>query len=89
MTLNGHPSGEPLPGSWLNRVVVEQTLLELIDDFEADGHNWENTDIPGYFEALSALLMSIENSYANRNEAVPDDPWLVIADALRGARYYE
>ncbi len=33
--------------------------------------------------------MSIENPCANTDRPIPDDPWVVIADAIKGARYYE
>lgn len=60
-----------------------------MNDFEKNTTTWENTELPDYLEALCVLLMSIENSYANTGRPIPEDPWIVIADAIKGARYYE
>lgn len=89
MGMTGHPPDEPLPDSWENRKVVTAALWDVVNDFEKNASAWENTELPDYLEALCALLMSIENSYANTDRPIPDDPWVVIADAIKGARYYE
>jgi len=62
---------------------------DLVSDFENDSESWENTTVPSYLEALCALLMSIEHAYANTDRPIPADPWIVVADALNGARFHE
>jgi len=89
MGMTGHPPDVPLPDSWGNRKVVTAALWDVVNDFEANAGTWENTELPDFLEALCSLLMSIENSYANTGRPIPDDPWVVIADAIKGARYYE
>ena len=89
MRTTGHPPDEPLPDSWRNRKILTAALWDVINDFEKNASAWENTELPHYLEALCLLLMSIENSYVNTDRPIPDDPWVVIADAIKGARYYE
>ncbi|WP_460627056.1 DUF7660 family protein [Intrasporangium mesophilum] len=89
MGMTGHPPDVPLPNSWRNRKVVTAALWDLVNDFDKNANRWENTELPAYLEALCALLESIENSYANNGRPLPDDPWIVMADAIKGARFYE
>jgi hypothetical protein len=89
MTMSGHDPKEPLPESWQGRKFVTAALWDLVADFESRSETWENTTVPDYLEALCALLMSIEHSYANNGRDLPTDPWIVMADALKGARFYE
>jgi hypothetical protein len=65
-----------------------QTLAELHSELSGE-NDWENTSLDRYIEALGALLESIENHYINTKQPIPSDPWVLISDALRGARYYE
>lgn len=74
--------------AYKGKSVVLKTLGELIAELSRDC-DWENDTLERYLEALAALLESIENSYKNSGREVPDDPWIVISDALKGARYYE
>jgi hypothetical protein len=67
---------------------VVSTLDDLLREL-SEGADWENDTLARYLEALGALLDSIENSYANKGEPVPDDPWELMIRALKGARYYE
>jgi hypothetical protein len=64
-------------------------LLESLSNEASPDSDWENKTLPDYLEALGALLGSIENSYINDGVPVPNDPWALMAAALRGARYYE
>ena len=58
---------------------------ELVDA----GQEWENDSLPGFLEAFGALLGSIDQAYLNTGRPVPEDPWVLLADALAGARHYE
>lgn len=89
MAMTGHPADVPLPESWQNRKAVTAALWDVVADFAARSDEWENTTVPDYLEALCALLMSIEHAYANNGKPLPDDPWTVLADAIKGARFYE
>ena len=89
MGMTGHPPDVPLPESWRNRKVLAAALSDVVNDFDNNSGTWENTELPDYLSALSVLLMSIEHSYANNGLPTPDDPWVVIADAIKGARFYE
>jgi hypothetical protein len=70
------------------KAVVLAALEELTVEL-TEGCDWENDSLKSYLESLAALLGSIENHYGNVGQPVPNDPWVVIADAIRGARYYE
>lgn len=67
-------------------------VLEALDALQAElagGADWENTTLDRFLDAFNALLGSIENAYSNTGRPVPDSPWTLVADALRGARFYE
>lgn len=87
--MTGHPSDTPLPDSWRNRKVVTAALWELVSDFEKNAGAWENVEVPDYLAALCLLLTQIERAHANNGQPIPEDPWVVIADAMKGARFYE
>jgi hypothetical protein len=71
------------------RQQVVAALDELRIELAAGAQDWENDRLDLYLEAVVELLLVIENAYTNNNRPVPDDPWAVMADVLRGARYYE
>lgn len=75
---------DPLAGRNATISVVDQLLAELRSD-----NDWENPTLDRYLEAFGALLGSIENHYMNTGQQMPDDPWAIVAEVLRGARYYE
>lgn len=54
-----------------------------------EGADWENDSLGRYLEALGALLDSIENTYINNGDPVPEDPWELMIRAFKGARYFE
>lgn len=68
-------------------------VLEALDLVRADlargADDWEHAGLDGFLDAFGALLGSIENVYVNNGEPLPDSPWVLVARALEGARYYE
>jgi len=67
-------------------------VLDVLDALQAElavGVDWENRTLERHLDALNALLGSIENTYTNTGRPVPTSPWMLIAEALRGARFYE
>ena len=68
-------------------------LIAAIDELRAElaagADGWENNSLDRYLEALGALLGSIENAYLNEGQAVPQNAWSVMAEVVRGARFYE
>lgn len=85
MTAPDLPGGTPgLEGR--TRVLA---ALELLMSELPAAEGWENDDLAGFLEAFHALLASIEHVYANAGEPVPRDAWLLVAEALTGARTYE
>lgn len=68
----------------LEAIAALRHELELGPDEE-----WENDTLERFLDAFGVLLGVIENSYVNTGREVPIDPWILVADALRGARYYE
>lgn len=84
MVVTAMTSRDPLAGRELTLSVVDQLLDELKRD-----NDWENPTLERYLEAFGALLASIENHYTNTGQQLPDDPWVIMAEVLKGARYYE
>lgn len=66
-------------------VALVERLAEEIDG----GAEWENATLPRYLESLAALLGSVDRTYINAGEQVPDNPWELVARSLEGARFYE
>ncbi|MBM0125347.1 DUF7660 family protein [Pimelobacter simplex] len=67
-------------------------VLAVLDALQAElasGPDWENVTLDRFLDAFNALLGSIENAYINTGRPVPDSPWTLIAEALRGAPFYE
>jgi hypothetical protein len=67
-------------------------LLKVVEALQSEldaGVEWENDTLGRYLEGLGALLGSIENAYINTGRPVPDDPWVILADVIRGATSYE
>ncbi|MFW7414119.1 DUF7660 family protein [Demequina sp. SO4-18] len=67
-------------------------VLEVLDSLQAElanGPDWENVALDRFLDAFNALLGSIENAYTNTDRPIPDSPWTMVAEALRGARFYE
>ena len=89
MSMTGHPHDVPLPDSWRGRAALITALDEMVNDFDRRSDTWENPQLLRFLEALAALLGSIENAYANSGTPIPEDPWVVMADAIEGARFYE
>jgi hypothetical protein len=75
---------DPLAGREQVLQVLEEIQSELVS-----GAEWENNTLERFLDAFAALLGSMENSYANTGRPVPDDPWVIVAEAFRGARQYE
>lgn len=75
---------DPLANRDVAVAAIEQLLAELRGQ-----NDWENPTLERYLEALGALLGSIENHYANTGQVLPSDAWTILADVLKGARYYE
>jgi len=65
-------------------------LLEgLASEARIRGSEWENPTIDRYLEALAAWLTDHEGFYQNWDRPIPDDPWIIMADAVRAATMYE
>jgi len=67
-------------------------VLDVLDALQAELANdpdWDNRTFERFLDAFSALLGSIENAYANTSRPRPESPWELVAEALKGARFYE
>lgn len=67
-------------------------VVQAIEDMRSEleqGAVWENDTLVRYLEALAAVLGSIENAYSNDGRPLPESPWHILMEALRGARDYE
>jgi hypothetical protein len=75
-------------------IVTREDLIAFLDtvrdDFEKNGQNWENQDIPTFIEAFQAWLGSSKNYYRNVGiDMATVSPWKEVADAFAAARIYE
>jgi hypothetical protein len=66
--------------------VVEALQRELQTGLEEP---WENDTLERFLDGFGALLGAVGRSCTNTGRAVPTDPWVLVADALKSARYYE
>ena len=67
-------------------------VVQAIEDMRSEleqGAVWENDTLVRYLEALAAVLGSIEYAYSNDGRSLPESPWHILMEALRGARDYE
>lgn len=66
-------------------------LQQMYDDYNGSGASeWENNTLAHYLEALVALAEALPHVYANRGEAMPEQPtWEMFALLLTGATGYE
>ncbi len=66
-------------------------LHQMHWDFTDSGANeWENNTLARYLEALAVLAEALPNVYANRGEAMPEQPtWEMLGVLLTGASGYE
>ncbi|WP_174774677.1 DUF7660 family protein [Cellulomonas cellasea] len=80
----GREDGPALAG---RHAVLDALALLRSELPRAEG--WENDDLAGFLEAFEALLGCVEQVYLSESRPVPNDPWVLVAAALEGARYYE
>ncbi|HEX7660569.1 MAG TPA: hypothetical protein VF444_13930 [Pseudonocardiaceae bacterium] len=72
------------------REVLVRTLEELAAEARSEnGDSWENVTLSSFLEAMGAWLSVYEYSYINTGRPVPDDPWEIVAEAVRAATIYE
>jgi len=87
MSMSGHDPNEPLPVSWESRkLVTAGTWFPTLRTTRGLGRTQECRAISRH---CVPYLMSIEHAYANTDRPIPADPWIVVADALNGARFHE
>lgn len=67
-------------------------VVEIVEQLQAEleaGEEWENDTLARFLDGFGALLGSIENAYLNTGREIPADPWVLVGEALLGARNYE
>ena len=78
----------------VNEVKTREDFIVFLDklrsDLGANPHEWENTDLGSFLQAMKAWTTDMDGYYANRGLALPPEPgWQTFADILNGARIYE
>jgi hypothetical protein len=59
-------------------------------DFDADGAQWQNTDLASFLDAMAAWTQDMDGYYRHTGQKLSDVPsWRVLADILVGASMYE
>ncbi|MFE7113482.1 hypothetical protein ACFU98_45480 [Streptomyces sp. NPDC057575] len=65
-------------------------LPDLHKEFRARGHEWENSTLDDFLEALAARVHDSLGAYKDAGEQIPPDgDWTFMARALRAATLYE
>jgi hypothetical protein len=65
-------------------------IAQLKADFDANGGDWQNTDLSSFLEAMAAWIEDMNGYYQNAGEKVSElPPWRILADVLIAARMYE
>jgi len=62
----------------------------MVNDLRKHKDDWANTSLDTFLDALATTVEDIEQTYAARGEAVPDQPsWRLFAELLVAASGYE
>jgi hypothetical protein len=78
------------PASWAGRDEVLRAVEEIRGELASGASSkWENQTLDDFLESFSGMLEDMEHVYENERVPPEPDPWVVLARALRGARYYE
>ena len=65
-------------------------LERLHSDLNANHHEWENSSLGSFLEAMKAWTTDMDGHYANQGLTPSAEPsWQIFADILNGARIYE
>lgn len=74
------------------REILRERILELYEECRTGEwavEPWVNQTLPDYLEALAAILDGYENARRYQEDGLPETVWEIVADAMRGTRYYE
>jgi hypothetical protein len=62
----------------------------LLHNRKAKPDEWENRDLPTFFDALAAWVEDMDGYYQNLGQPVPDQPsWMMLGQMLLAAKVYE
>lgn len=65
-------------------------LHAVVGDYENNIHQWENTNLLAFLQAMAAWSESMEHSYQNMGEEFPAEPsWNTLARIIYAAKFYE
>lgn len=79
-----------MPESIETREQLAKFILDLADEARTKPKSWENVDLPAFLEALAAFTEDMDGYFANRGEAVPEQPtWSTLGEMLIAATMYE
>ncbi|MCG8707905.1 hypothetical protein JHU04_001103 [Brenneria sp. 4F2] len=75
-------------------VKTKNDFIQLVSwlalDIKDNADEWENKNLPDYFEAMAAWVEDMDGYYKNCEKSVPEDiNWRVFADILMAAKVYE
>ena len=74
-----------------SRETVVKLIERLVQELEGpEAIGWDNTTVHDYLDALAGWLSDCAGYYRhNFGQAIPDNAWRVLTDALEAARTYE
>jgi hypothetical protein len=73
---------------------TREDFIQLLEFLSSNARNelseWENKDLPSYFESMASWVEDMDGYYLNQKLPVPENVnWKFIADILMAARIYE
>ena len=65
-------------------------IHSMVTDLRKHRHDWANTSLDDYLDALASSMEDIDQTYASRGETTPSQPsWRLVAELLVTASRYK
>ena len=73
-----------------DQISLSEFLLSASRDFSDHPEEWENRDISGFLEAMSAWVVDCAEVFRRGGSPIPSaEAWATVAKAVAAARIYE
>lgn len=69
---------------------LSKFVLALLEDFESNKADWENSSLSDFLEAMSGWIEDMDGYYKNQGQTFNENqPWKVFAEILYASKIYE
>lgn len=73
-----------------SRTDLSNFVVALLEDFNKNKNEWENSNIPSFLEAMSGWIQDMDGYYKNHDKPFSEDQsWKIFAEILYAAKKYE